>query len=245
MTDDDLLRIATTLGLPFGMLDTDYCESMGIEPGTRSYGEVTCDGMVRFARAVIAAAQPVPAVPDLKHCACEFDGDACVIQCKLHAAHVDAIHEWAERAKSAEARIAAPAVPDVSANLPGDMAIAEGAHQFMSRRYYNDETGRGWTEWAPYIPPKGLAKILPAAPAVPAVRTFSSDPECNYYATEGQVCTECGRIHRDSPVDIAPAAPAVREPQDDCMPNHFCNKVFVHLPAGEMCNRCGHEGAPE
>ena len=63
MTDDDLLRIATTLGLPFGMLDHDYCKSMEIEPGTRSYGEVTCDGMVRFARAVIAAAQPAPAVP--------------------------------------------------------------------------------------------------------------------------------------------------------------------------------------
>lgn len=64
MTDDDLLRIATTLGLPFGMLDHDYCKSMEIEPGTRSYGEVTCDGMVRFARAVLAA-QPAPAPEEL------------------------------------------------------------------------------------------------------------------------------------------------------------------------------------
>ena len=63
---------------------------------------VACE--VRYVRADLAAQT------DLKHCACEFDGDTCVTQCKLHAAHVDAIHEWAERAKSAEARIAAPAV---------------------------------------------------------------------------------------------------------------------------------------
>lgn len=64
LSDDDLLRIATTLGLPFGMLDTDYCKSMEIEPGTRSYGEVTCEGMVRFGRAVIAAArQAAPVSP--------------------------------------------------------------------------------------------------------------------------------------------------------------------------------------
>ena len=56
-------------------------------------------------------APAAPVVPDLKHCACEFDGDACVTQCKLHAAHVDAIHEWAERAKAAEAKLlAAPVV---------------------------------------------------------------------------------------------------------------------------------------
>jgi hypothetical protein len=64
LSDDDLLRIATTLGLPFAMLDTDYCKSMEIEPGTRAYGEVTCEGMVRFARAVLAATpQPVALTP--------------------------------------------------------------------------------------------------------------------------------------------------------------------------------------
>ena len=82
----------------------------------------------------------------------------------------------------------APAVPgDVSANLPGDMAIAEGAHQFMSRRYYNDETGRGWTEWAPYIPPKGLAKTLSAAPAV-----REPSPECN----PSDICAGCRCAYR-------------------------------------------------
>ena len=36
------------------------------------------------------------------------------------------------------------------------------------------------------------------------------------------------------------AVPAV-QPQDDCAPNHFCNRRFVHLPHGEQCDRCGHE----
>ena len=59
-----------------------------------------------------AAPQAQPA-PNLKHCACEFDGDTCVSQCKLHGAHVDAIHEWAERAKAAEAKLATqPAVAE-------------------------------------------------------------------------------------------------------------------------------------
>ena len=59
-----------------------------------------------------AAPQAQPA-PNLKHCACEFDGDIWVSQCKLHNAHVDAIHEWAERAKEAEAKLATqPAVAE-------------------------------------------------------------------------------------------------------------------------------------
>lgn len=63
--------------------------------------------------------------PVLRHCACEFDGDTCVTQCKLHAAHVDAIREWAERAKEAEEKLAAqpapaPVVPDGWVMAPRD-----------------------------------------------------------------------------------------------------------------------------
>lgn len=36
-------------------------------------------------------------------CNCRWDGDTQVQQCTLHQAHVDAIHEWAERARGAEA----------------------------------------------------------------------------------------------------------------------------------------------
>lgn len=54
--------------------------------------------------------QPAPAT-NRTHCRCEWEGDIQVQQCTLHAAHVDAIHEWAERAKAAEAAQPAP-VPD-------------------------------------------------------------------------------------------------------------------------------------
>lgn len=49
---------------------------------------------------------PVPtAQPKLQTCNCRWDGEVQVQQCTLHEAHVDAIHEWAERAKTAEAKL--------------------------------------------------------------------------------------------------------------------------------------------
>lgn len=44
-------------------------------------------------------------LPNLKPCHCRWNGDVLVQQCTLHEAHVDAIHEWAERAKTAEQRL--------------------------------------------------------------------------------------------------------------------------------------------
>lgn len=44
-------------------------------------------------------------LPNLKPCHCRWNGDVLVQQCTLHQAHVDAIHEWAERAKTAEAKL--------------------------------------------------------------------------------------------------------------------------------------------
>lgn len=38
-------------------------------------------------------------------CNCRWNGETQVAQCELHEAHVDAIHEWAERAKVAELRL--------------------------------------------------------------------------------------------------------------------------------------------
>jgi hypothetical protein len=38
-------------------------------------------------------------------CNCRWVGDVQTQQCTLHEAHVDAIHEWAERAKAAEAKL--------------------------------------------------------------------------------------------------------------------------------------------
>jgi hypothetical protein len=51
------------------------------------------------------------AEPVLQTCNCRWDGEVQVQQCTLHEAHVDAIHEWAERAKTAEKKLAALAEP--------------------------------------------------------------------------------------------------------------------------------------
>lgn len=40
-----------------------------------------------------------------KTCNCRWGGETQIKQCEFHAAHVSAIHEWAERAKAAERRI--------------------------------------------------------------------------------------------------------------------------------------------
>ena len=59
----------------------------------------------RFVMLVIALREAL-AQPDLTTCNCRWDGETQVQQCTLHEAHVDAIHEWAERAKTAEKALA-------------------------------------------------------------------------------------------------------------------------------------------
>ena len=64
----------------------------------------------RFARAVIdeyLRHAPQPAQPQqLQTCNCRWDGDVQVQECTLHESHLLAIHEWAGRAKAAEAKLA-------------------------------------------------------------------------------------------------------------------------------------------
>jgi hypothetical protein len=47
----------------------------------------------------------VQSVEGTTACCCRWRGDMQVLQCKLHNAHVDAIHEWAEKARRAEAKL--------------------------------------------------------------------------------------------------------------------------------------------
>jgi hypothetical protein len=54
-------------------------------------------------------ARPQPAAQQT--CNCRWEGEVQIQQCTLHEAHVAAIHEWAERAKAAEARLKAQPVP--------------------------------------------------------------------------------------------------------------------------------------
>ena len=51
------------------------------------------------------------AEPVLQTCNCRWNGEVQVQQCTLHEAHVDAIHEWAERAKVAERKLAQQTEP--------------------------------------------------------------------------------------------------------------------------------------
>lgn len=48
---------------------------------------------------------PPAAQPVFKPCSCRWNGETQVQQCTLHAAHIEAIHEWAERAKTAESKL--------------------------------------------------------------------------------------------------------------------------------------------
>ena len=59
----------------------------------------------------LRAALAQQAEPMLQTCNCRWDGEVQVQQCTLHEAHVDAIHEWAERAKVAERKLAQQAEP--------------------------------------------------------------------------------------------------------------------------------------
>ena len=63
---------------------------------------------VTDARAVVRAilALHPTQVNTLAGCNCRWDGDNQVEWCELHLAHKEAIHEWAERAKSAEQKLA-------------------------------------------------------------------------------------------------------------------------------------------
>jgi hypothetical protein len=59
----------------------------------------------------IDALRAALAEPTLQTCNCRWDGEVQVQQCTLHEAHVDAIKEWAQRAKFAEKKLAALAEP--------------------------------------------------------------------------------------------------------------------------------------
>jgi hypothetical protein len=59
--------------------------------------------------------------PAQQTCNCRWEGEVQVQQCTLHQAHVDAIHEWAERAKAAEAKLKAqPAPVQEPVGMPDD-----------------------------------------------------------------------------------------------------------------------------
>lgn len=73
--------------------------------------EVLEDWESPVALPAIVALRAALAEPALQTCNCRWDGEMQMQQCTLHEAHVDAIKEWAQRAKFAEKKLAALAEP--------------------------------------------------------------------------------------------------------------------------------------
>jgi hypothetical protein len=98
---------------------------------------VPSEVLYEFCRAMLTAAPTPPAQSeptDLTGCNCRWKGGAQVEWCEHHLAHRDAIHDWAQRAKIAEAKLTAatPAVPSlqpacryISEVLAGDAPSGE------------------------------------------------------------------------------------------------------------------------
>lgn len=122
-TEDDMQAYAIAAIEAQGVLDALREEAMnlasilsGMVEGGYSdletlYTEDQADGDAFVKRAaevldLLASAPPAPQA--LTTCNCRWDGETQVQQCTLHEAHVDAIHEWAERAKTAEEKLLAP-----------------------------------------------------------------------------------------------------------------------------------------
>jgi hypothetical protein len=91
------------------------------------------------------AMQMMPApVPDpWTHCNCLWEGDIQVQQCMLHAAHVDAIREWAERAQAAEAKLSAAPVP-----VAWRVNMMEGTDEAPRYAYFQLESGFQFDKFA-------------------------------------------------------------------------------------------------
>ena len=87
------------------------------------------DRALKAIRAAIEQSQPQEVQPVA--CACKWEGDSCTSLCELHAAWHDAIHEWAERAKTAEKQLAALTAAGF-ASVEHLLAAWKGAQQSLA-----------------------------------------------------------------------------------------------------------------
>jgi len=78
-------------------------------PDIKGNGKYLVDEIEDVAKhaALLQSTPDARPVGELTTCNCRWNGEEQVQSCTLHAAHVDAIHEWAERAKTAERELAA------------------------------------------------------------------------------------------------------------------------------------------
>jgi hypothetical protein len=103
-------------------------------------------------------------------CFCRWDGDTQVQQCTLHKAHIDAIHEWAERARAAETKL--------KEQRDWEAVAAGRAMTIAMLKSEQDPVGqvideRGEVDWISFVPNAGTE--LYASP--PAQRKPLTDEE--------------------------------------------------------------------
>lgn len=103
-------------------------------------------------RPLYAGPRPTPEAEQT--CNCRWNGDVQIKQCTLHQAHVEAIHEWAERAKDAERQLAQQANPEVLLNDARYRAMRAEAVQTSQETA--DEYD-AWADWAIAAQKKGGA----------------------------------------------------------------------------------------
>lgn len=102
---DHAERNELTTGV-MGGSDSGYIYELLVDP------TITHDSYHAALREYLDGLKVQQAEPVLQTCNCRWNGDVQTQQCTLHESHVAAIHEWAERAKAAEKKLAALAQAD-------------------------------------------------------------------------------------------------------------------------------------
>lgn len=148
-TDDNSVRVLVyTEGYDFGgqqVFDIPAADFHILDDGERGTEETRCASHWMYRDDAVRAALNAgpPAAERLTTCNCRWDGDTQVQQCTLHAAHVDAIHEWAERAKTAEAINTAPPAKAQPVALTEEQRLHLGQAAEMLDDYAEIQDGCG------------------------------------------------------------------------------------------------------
>lgn len=105
-------------------------------PDIKGNGKYLVDEIDDVAKhaALLQSTHDARTVGELTTCNCRWNGEEQVQSCTLHAAHVDAIHEWAERAKTAESELAA-ARTQPAGELTVDVFYLDGHDPFICGVY--------------------------------------------------------------------------------------------------------------
>jgi hypothetical protein len=131
----------------------------------------------------------------LTTCNCRWDGEEPVAQCELHAAHVEAIRDWATRAKDAEAKLRAALSPQP--------ATSEEREALVQRLRDWRPSFKGLETAAPLIRAAADALAQPAAPVAlnPIARRRVFDAIAGAYDL-GYSDRKAGRIGAAKEVEI-------------------------------------------